>query len=378
MFQRGIPLFCLLRWASADVDNYFPVVFISNPVAQHVGYPVQANTPAVVTLAGSDDQTRRLSFFIVSLPEEGRLYETSQNYRSYGTDPKNAPYPIEEFQLPYLVTDTANRVVYIPPANVFAPDGRWSSFEYTVQAFGTNEDHSERGVVSLNGPTNNVAGSSFSAGADGWTIQGNTMPQEPSFQAYGWGSLNRYVVGTDDVHYVDFATNSDRSKWFFVAPESYYHRALAASYGGTIQFTVRATYGDFDFLNSPLDWITLDCSSCNNGKGIRIVRYVDELLRWDGSEKTVSVVIAVGHGWKRDPLNAGLPISDASECEIAAVLQGVTRLRLLGDFVQAGEGVALDDVSVSAAANQPAYPVACQGGCLCTHHPVRRMACCGN
>mmetsp|Transcript_89658 Transcript_89658/g.204950 ORF Transcript_89658/g.204950 Transcript_89658/m.204950 type:complete len:230 (+) Transcript_89658:463-1152(+) len=165
---------------------------------------------------------------------------------------------------------------------------------------------------------------------------------------------------------------------FFVAPESYYHRALAASYGGTIQFTVRATYGDFDFLNSPLDWITLDCSSCNNGKGIRIVRYVDELLRWDGSEKTVSVVIAVGHGWKRDPLNAGLPISDASECEIAAVLQGVTRLRILGDFVQAGEGVALDDVSVSAAANQPAYPVACQGGCLCTHYPVRRMACCGN
>ena len=53
----------------------------------------------------------------------------------------------------------------------------------------------------------------------------------------------------------------------------YSHDALEAA--GTLKFTVSSTYGDFAHLNSPLDWITLECASCNSGRGMRIVRFAD-------------------------------------------------------------------------------------------------------
>ena len=47
--------------------------------------------------------------------------------------------------------------------------------------------------------------------------------------------------------------------------------------------------------------------------------------------------------------------------------------------VQAGEGVAIDDIAVESAAVQPAFPVACQKGCVCKHYSAdRRLECCGN
>eukprot|EP00931_Biecheleriopsis_adriatica_P121179 TRINITY_DN96267_c0_g1_i1.p1 TRINITY_DN96267_c0_g1~~TRINITY_DN96267_c0_g1_i1.p1 ORF type:complete len:393 (-),score=62.62 TRINITY_DN96267_c0_g1_i1:60-1238(-) len=375
----------LLVWALAwlegfaDIDNVFPVLYASNPVARHVACPVPAGAPTVCQLSGYEDGERELQYLITSLPASGGLYETSQNYRTYGTDPKYAPRPIQDFELPFKVSDSMARVVYVPPSDVFPPEGRWAALTYKVQE-PVSGNLSEAGQIALSSPAQHVAASTFIAGIDGWTTSGNIYSTAPTWQAFGWGLLNRYVYSTDEVQYIDFETSSDKSKWYFEAPAGkFYLPELGTSYGGTLQFTIASTYGDFAHLNSPLDFITLECASCNSGRGMRIVRFADNGLEWSGEEKIVQVALSVGNFWRRDPMNTALPFTDATECEIAAVLQGLSRVAILGDFTRAGEGVALDDVSITTHSVQPNFPLGCQQGCNCAHDMRdRRVSCCGS
>jgi len=382
-FCLSLPLLLLVvsffHQCRADVDNKFPVLYSSNPVARHVACAVAAGSPTVCPLAAFETGNKTLAFLIKTLPTSGNLYETSQNYRTYGTDPKYAPTPIQEHQLPFRISDALYRVVYVPPFDVFPPEGRWAAFSYQVQEPVSGET-SEVGQVALNSPANHVASSSFIGGIDGWTISGNIHSATPTWQAFGWGLLNRYIYATDEVQYIDFETGGDQSRWYFEAPPGkYYLPEVASAYGGVLKFTVSSTYGDFSHLNSPLDWITLECDSCNSGRGMRIVRFADNGLQWDGSERVVTAPLSANNFWRRDPMNTALPFTDATACEIAAVLQGLTKLKILGDFTKAGEGVAIDDVSISSSATQPVFPLECQQGCVCAHDPRdRRMACCGS
>jgi len=376
---RYTALLAMWRIVEADIDNVFPIVYINNPVARHAAYPVPAGVSTVCTLAGHEDSNKALTFFITTLPVRGKLYETSQNFRSYGINPKEAPKPIEDHELPFVVTDAQHRVVYEPPQDAFPPEGFWASFTYVVKE-PLSGVTSETGYVVLNNPANRLAASGFVGGYDEWKISGNIHSVSPAFEPVAWGSLDRYIYGIDEVQYTDFSTGSDNTKWYFEAPATkYLLPEFVGTYGGLIRFTTKSTYGDFNFLNDPLDWVTLECSSCNMGRGLRIVRFADKILSFDGSEKTVTIPIKANQGWRRDPLNTAMPFTDATECEIAAVLSGVTKFKILGDFTQAGEGVALDDVMVESAPEQPAYPTACQQGCVCSHHQsIRRLACCGS
>jgi len=281
--------------------------------------------------------------------------------------------------LPFRLSDPLRRVVYVPPSDVFPPEGRWASAVYTVQEplSGTT---SEYGQIGLASPANYLTASSYIGGIDQWAISGNIHSAIPSWQAFGWGLLNRYIYGTDEVQYVDFETGSDRSKWYFLAPPGKFHLPeLAGAYGGTLRFTIASTYGDFSHMNDPLDFITIECDSCNSKRGMRIVRFADAGLEWDGTERVVEVTLAVDNFWRRDPMNKALPFTDATECEIAAVLAGITSLKILGDFTKAGEGVAIDDVAIVASTDQPTYPLTCQQGCTCAHDlSQRRLDCCGS
>jgi len=361
------------------VDNVFPVLYSSNPVARHVACAVPAGAPTVCTLAAFEANNMSVHVLITALPASGQVFETSQNFRTYGTDPKYAPVPIQEHELPFRVSDALFRVVYVPPSDVFPPEGRWGAVTYAVQE-PTSGSMSQPGQVAFASPAQHVAASTFISGSDSWLVSGNIHSTVPAWQAFGWGLLNRYIYSTDEVQYVDFETNSDRSKWYFEAPPGkFYLPELATVYGGTLRFTIASTYGDFSHLNNPLDFITLDCASCNSGRGLRIVRFADNGLEWDGSERVIEVPLSVGHFWQRDPLSSALPFTAATECEIAAVLAGLTRVRILGDFTKAGEGVALDDVSMGSSFEQPVYPLACQQGCVCAHDPrARRISCCGS
>lgn len=341
-----------------------------------------------------------MSFYITRLPTLGHLYETSSNFRIDGTDPKNAPDPIGEHLLPFLVTDPLHRVVYVPPWNAWPPEGSWASISYTTVSTPLPVDTgdpsptpaptpvtSEQGLAVFANPSGVVAGSTFDAAEDGggWAVSGNFAAAGSDdgvrHQAFAWGALSHYIYGVDEVQHLDFATGFDRARWYFEAPPAMFHRAeLAGAYGGTLRFTVRSLYGNFSELNSPLDWVTLECAACNSGRGLRLVKFggVDDFAPWDGRERQVELRLLVSELWQRDPLNSALNFSYATECDIAAVLLNVTRVAILGDFTRGGEGVAIDDVAVlqASAAEQPAFPARCQQGCLCTHSGEYSPLCC--
>eukprot|EP00928_Gymnodinium_smaydae_P017752 TRINITY_DN16786_c2_g1_i1.p1 TRINITY_DN16786_c2_g1~~TRINITY_DN16786_c2_g1_i1.p1 ORF type:complete len:465 (+),score=90.39 TRINITY_DN16786_c2_g1_i1:123-1397(+) len=374
----------------------FGPVWISNPVARHVACFADANTATECKLAGYEDHQRNLDFYILELPKGGFLYETSPNYRSDGSTPKQAPEPIGPHQLPFLVTDPLNRVIYTPPYNMWPPEGFWASFTYEVRVSEKQHDRfaamsappnaSEAGIAVLANPHGAIAGSNFGLADDfdGWTVTGNLADASVpggglKHQAFVWGQLSHYVYGVDEVMYTDFATGLDQSKWYFEAPSKFHGREMAAAYGGKLRFTTRSLYGNFTKLNDPLDWISIECASCNTGRGLRIVRFVDDTLFWFGEEKVVEVDLLPTAKWKKDPLNSALPFTFATDCEIAAALSNVTRLTILGDFARGGEGVAIDNVEIVAAhpASQPAHPYRCQQGCLCRHNPaISRPSCC--
>ncbi|CAE8626263.1 unnamed protein product [Polarella glacialis] len=390
----------LLLWSGGqpsiaiDTGEIAEKSWISNPVARHVACRVEANTPSVCQLAGFEDTYKELQYKILSLPEVGLLFETSPNFRTMGTDPKSAPDPIGPHQLPFQLTDPSKKVVYVPPFNQWPSEGSWASFTYIVVAPPDEGDNdgpvqpSEPGLAVLTNAYGGIAGSDFNLadGGSGWTISGNleTVGGSKSsglqHQAFAWGGLNRYVYGVDEVQNLDFATGLDLAKWYFEASPAVFNReALASSYGGVIRFTVRSQYGDFRSLNDPLDWVTIECESCDSGHGARIVRFVDESLRWDGTEQTVELFLNTNGRWMYDPLNTALDFQYATECQIASVLTNVSRIAILGDFTRGGEGVAIDDVAVISAdaSLQPAYPLTCQKGCFCRHNPgLVRPTCC--
>lgn len=390
-------VFPVLALGASSTGEILARPWVSNPVARHVACPVAANEATVCTLAGYEELERELDFYIRTLPKVGLLYETSSNFRVSGVDPKHAPEPIGPHLLPFFVTDPLHRVVYVPPFNVWPPEGFWASFEYEVRASEAQLPEfdgvpkllntSEAGLAVLANPEATIAASSFDLvdSFDGWSISGNVAALSVAagglkHQAIAWGGLTHYVYGVDEVMYMDFATGLDQTKWYFEASTSKFAvRELAAAYGGKLRFTIRALYGNFTQLNDPLDWITLECSGCDSGRGMRLVRFVDETFYWTGDEKVVEVDLLPTGKWKKDPLNSVLPFEWATECEIAATLAGVSRLSILGDFARSGEGVALDRVELIAAPPllQPAHPFRCQQGCVCKHNQALvRPSCC--
>jgi len=375
--------------------------WVTNPVALHVACPVEPNTPTVCTLGGAEDVETYMDFYIESLPTAGILYETSQNFRYDGVDPKHLPDPIGPHMLPFHVTDGLHRVVYVPPANMWALEGHWASFSFYVSAMISPQRgmlarvvRSMPALAVMTNPAGVIAGSSFdiTGDNDGWRTSGNLADVGGAggglkHQAFSWGALSHYVLGVDEVQYLDFATGLDRTRWYFEASEKAFNKPeLVAAYGGKVRFKIRSLYGNFSVLNRPLDWVTLECASCDSGRGMRIVRFVDSddwtggnVLTWDGTERQVELTLAPIERWMKDPLNAALNYSFASECEIASCIMNISRVAILGDWTRGGEGIAIDDVSISAApaAVQPAYPPTCQKGCICRHnHAITRPTCC--
>lgn len=184
-----------------------------NPVARHVACRVEPNVPTSCKLQGYDTEassrnaSRPMEYWVKVLPKEGFLYETSMNYRTDGSDPKHMPESLGPHLLPFKLSDPLNRLIYIPPYNVWHPEVMWSSFEYEVKVFperkpgDTTEPEpeiSESGLAVFTNPYGAIAGSNFDLSLNGWSITGNLAGEEVlagglKHQAFVWGGLSRYV-----------------------------------------------------------------------------------------------------------------------------------------------------------------------------------------
>merc|ERR1712137_896754 len=218
-------------------------------------------------------------------------------------------------------------------------------------------------MVVFTGPDSLVASNFFDEGLDGWFISGNNIPRTEQnkddidiaplglrHKPVYLGNLSGYVYGVDEVQFLNYTYDTifDQTKWYFEASHTFYRPELLASYGGFLRFRIRALYGNFSELNSPLDWVTLECAVCDGGRGTKLVRYIDDTLKWDGSERYVEMRLHPSECWRRHPLNVAFWSSEkfADECEIAGVLTGLSRLAILGDWTKGGEGIAIDDVTI--------------------------------
>ena len=361
----------------ADLGDANPPQYITNPIARIITSTVDTNTPTIITLQGFEASGLPLNYVIRSLPSQGNVYETSQTYRSFSSQPFNAPQAITTAMLPYQVTDIHARIVYIPPASIYSPPGAWGHIKYTAIEPVSNSESSP-GYIVLANPDGYTASSSFLADCEGWYEESPGLPVIPlTYAGFTWGGLDRYCVGKDTMMNIDFDTGDDQAKWLFVAPKStvFSKENIQGSYGGILGFTLRAAYGNFSAVNSGiLPLVALECEACNSGQGLRLFMSSS----FDGSQSIYRIPLLASAGWLKDPMNVALPYTAATECEVVAVLMGLSKLSILGDYTKAGEGVALDDIFFSAASSQPSIPITCMQGCACPNNsPLTSIWCCG-
>lgn len=84
------------------------------------------------------------------------------------------------------------------------------------------------------------------------------------------------------------------------------------------------------------------------GKGIMLVLPTSQARKtFNGDVTTFSVSLLESKGWLKDPQNTLAPWTAPSQCDMIQVLSRLTAMRLLGDWTNWYESVALDDVSFS-------------------------------
>jgi hypothetical protein len=125
---------------------------------------------------------------------------------------------------------------------------QWDTFTYTVfNGVSTSYNYS----VTLVPPSGSIVGSSFLLSNEGWTITGNTASSSPAtFESLSRGPLlNNYIYGTDDIINADQFGATDRSLWYFQAPQAFLGN-LGIAYGGSFAFNIGSFSGDFSMLQS--------------------------------------------------------------------------------------------------------------------------------
>lgn len=98
--------------------------------------------------------------------------------------------------------------------------------------------------------------------------------------------------------------------------------------------------------------IELECASCAGpvSMGVTLGFSLTSLKAstngpFTGSVKRFSIPLVEGSlgGWKKDSQNSLLPWTTASQCDIIQVLSRLSRIRVLGDWTNWYESVAMDD-----------------------------------
>jgi len=169
---------------------------------------------------------------------------------------------------------------------------------------------------------------------------------EPSTRGPG---MQYYIHYTDkDVKTTE--SGSDQKHWYFSAPSKFLgHQGIM--YGGNLKFTLSASTGDFSAtnLNANRDLVVLECKTCDQNKGMRLVYQMEaNHAKFDGRTTSFTVPMLEKY-WLKDPKNVLLDWVPPPDCELIEVLSHLTSLNILGDHTKWHETVSLDDVVLEVA-----------------------------
>ncbi|KAH8069965.1 hypothetical protein JL721_5507 [Aureococcus anophagefferens] len=267
--------------------------FAATPIAKHITQVVDPGADAVVTLRGYDTDGDVLSADVSSLPASGVLSQLSKVFSKFGYDPKKG----SGAKAGAAVTGSNNRLHYARPTyDAEFATGKWATFGYTVS--------DGPGTVVRNGPGNAAA----------------------AHDASSFGSaLNRFVIATDELIAKDGATGleTNASRWMFQSPSAYSGNQ-GASYKGSLEFTLGALAGDLTVPSIAHNLVEIECAYCDVNEGVTLAFPI-----WNATAFR-----------RRDDV-----------CEMIEVLSGITAIRILGDFTDWYESIALDAVALKAPAS---------------------------
>ena len=218
---------------------------------------------------------------------------------------------------------------------------------------------SSTGVVTLVSSSKTLVGSDFSRSSESWAVAGNGARSPGAVhEKSSRGSLNFYIHSRDNEINGD-AAGQDQVKWHFVAPSAFLGKQTIA-YGGSLDFKMASASGDFSAanMNKKLELVVLECSTCALGKGIKLVRYLDNGLSFDGKPKHFSLPLTENGGWMKDPKNTLFKWAKPTQCEMVAVLNALSKVTIMGDFTRWYESVALDSVMLKHGPSR-AIPMVC-------------------
>lgn len=390
IFLLGV--FGLLANVILGNNNIISEVDFANQVhAPHDIISFEAGTFGFVMLKYLGAKSSQLDFYIVNSTGTGKLYQLAQNYIKHGYDPKygqqiNVGYMISgEKKLPSInqpvslthvsVIDPKQRIFYMRPSPDRDPqNSRYGTVDYIIKRK-SDGYQSQIGTIYLLPTSNAIVGSDFSyfrsgtsfalvEAIDGWTIvnpsvytdiSGNphlTVSSLPTFEPFRLGELHHhYLVGTEDSVDIPSAEGFDKQLWYFQAPSKFLGN-LGIAYRGYISFSLTAISGDFSLMNdlNSLNLIELECSECDGPirKGIKLVY---RLSQWphpfNGKAQHFRIHLYENGGWLKDSQNVLIPFQSPSKCDMLMVLGRLSSVRILGDFTQGFETIALDDVLIS-------------------------------
>jgi hypothetical protein len=308
---------------------------------------VDAAGTALIRLQGYDTITasNKLTYSIASTTTDGSLYQLSSVFSSYGYEPKRGS---SFASTPTIVTGSQKRVYYERPASDRAGINKWDTFTYTTSD-GSSDSYT--GTVTLVPSDGSLVGSDFLLNNSDWTIVGNKAITAATYESLSFGSkLNYYIYGTDDKVNVKSTGGDDQSLWYFNAPSAYLGN-MGIAYGGYLRFTLGSFSGDFTKQNSAkTHMVLLECATCEGpvSQGITLGFSISNYTTasFNGDPMQFDIELIEGHGWVKDPQNSLLEWDVASKCDVIQVLSRLSAIKILGDWTQWYETVALDDVKI--------------------------------
>ena len=367
------------------------------PIALHYIIPAPSNSETIIKLSPYDPDGHSPSSIeatIISLDgcgttNCGTANQLSQPFSTHGYLPmagniiSGGAGGTSTF--PVVVTGTNNRIIYSPPHNKRVPEDRWGWFEWQAKD-PTGLQSLKNGIVALLAPDRILIQSSFTFDTEAWTIISNGAGGVGlGHSSSSRGLLNHYVTSREDEINKNPSTGDDDRLWYFVAPLKFLASTQTnptnlLAFGGSLTFTMSAQAGDFSKTNlngqASVPFVIMECATCDSGNGIRLVRFftgsatdassIATSLSFDGKEQTFSIPLTTsstqpnnGKLWMKDSKSTLIPFSETNDCELIEVLNGLSNLKILGDFTRWHESVSLDNVQLVASKQKMPIPLSC-------------------